>query len=118
VVRTIVASFDDYRSAQRVACELMDDGFMARDISIVASSLSHGDEEHGEGAASFVADHAAATGALTGGVVGGAAGLAARLMALSVPGIGPVRVDETRAERATGIMRENGAIRRDSTIRR
>jgi len=90
MVKTIVASFDDYRTAQRVARELMNDGFMARDIGIVASGLAGAEHAAGDGITKSAVDHAAATGAVTGGVVGGAAGLAASLMALSIPGIGPV----------------------------
>ena len=162
MVKTIVASFDHYRTAQRVAHALMNDGFMARDIGIVASGLPAGDATLGDAVSTSVVEHSAATGALTGGVVGGAAGLAASLMALSVPGMGPViaagplvaaltgagagavaggligtltdagipeehagyfaeslrrggalvtvKADESRADRATEIMRANGAI--------
>jgi uncharacterized membrane protein len=87
VVKTIVASFDGYPTARRVVRQLMDDGYMSRDIGIMASNVS-GDYR----AASAEEKDSAHTAscALTGGVVGGAAGLAASLMALSIPGIGPI----------------------------
>ena len=169
MVKTIVASFDEYRAAQRAARELVNDGFMVRDIGIVASGLADGDAVDDDAVTTMV-DHAAATGALTGGVVGGAAGLAASLMALSIPGIGPViaagplvaaltaagagavaggligtltdagipedhagyfaeslrrggalvtiKADESRADRASEIMRENGAVDLDARVLR
>ena len=38
--QTIVASFDGYPTARRVVRELMDDGYMSRDIGVVASNVS------------------------------------------------------------------------------
>lgn len=86
MVKTIVASFDGYPTARRVVRQLMDDGFMSRDIGIVAGDAT------GDYRATDIEgkDNHAATCALTGGVVGGAAGLAASLMALTIPGIGPI----------------------------
>ena len=37
MVKTIVASFDGYPAARKVARALMEDGYMSRDIGIVAS---------------------------------------------------------------------------------
>jgi uncharacterized membrane protein len=88
VIKTIVASFDGYPTARQVVRELMDDGYMSRDIGIVASNVSGDDRV--AGALEPKDTSPAATGALTGGVVGGAAGLAACFLALSVPGIGPI----------------------------
>jgi uncharacterized membrane protein len=87
VVKTIVASFDGYPTARRVVRQLMDDGYMSRDIGIMASNVS-GDYRAASGEEKESAHTASC--ALTGGVVGGAAGLAASLMALSIPGIGPI----------------------------
>ena len=169
MVKTIVASFDGYPTARRVVRRLMDDGYMSRDIGIVASNVSGDYRVAGEVEPKDATNHAAA-GALTGGVVGGAAGLAASLFALSIPGIGPivaagpvvallsgagagavaggligalteagvseehanyyaetvrrggalvtVKVDESRADRAMEIMRENGAIDLDERVLR
>lgn len=169
MVKTIVASFDGYPTARRVVRRLMDDGYMSRDIGIVASNVAGDDRVAGEVEPKDPTNHAAA-GALTGGVVGGAAGLAASLFALSIPGIGPivaagpvvallggagagavaggligalteagvseehanyyaetvrrggalvtVKVDESRADRAMEIMRENGAIDLDERVLR
>ena len=168
MVKTIVASFDGYPTARRVVRELMDDGYMSRDIGIVASNVSGDYRVAGELEPKDT--NPAATGALTGGVVGGAAGLAASFFALSIPGIGPivaagpvvamlsgagagavaggligaltdagvseehanyyaetvrrggalvtVKVDESRADRAMEIMRQNGAIDLDERVLR
>ena len=40
MVKTIVGSFDGYPTARRVVRELMDDGYMSRDIGIMASNVS------------------------------------------------------------------------------
>jgi len=85
VVKTIVASFDSYPTAQRVARALMDEGYMSRDIGLMASNAA-GDYRGTDDEK----DSRAATCALTGGVVGGAAGLAASLMALTIPGLGAI----------------------------
>ena len=86
MVKTIVGSFDSYPTARRVARELMDEGYMSRDIGIMASNASG---EYRAGTADDKDSHTA-TCALTGGVVGGAAGLAASLMALTIPGLGAI----------------------------
>ena len=87
MVKTIVGSFDGYPTARKVVRELMDDGYMARDIGIMASNVSG---DHRATDADEAKDTHTATCALTGGVVGGAAGLAASLMALTIPGLGPI----------------------------
>ena len=89
MLKTIAATFDAYLAAQEAVRELINDGFMARDVGIVASGHTGGEEGPGKRGAQSTS-MPAATGALTGGAVGGAAGLAASLMALSIPGIGPV----------------------------
>jgi hypothetical protein len=86
VVKTIVGSFDAYPTARRVARELMDEGYMSRDIGIMASNVA-GDYRATDGDEK---ETHTATCALTGGVIGGAAGLAASLMALTIPGLGPI----------------------------
>jgi uncharacterized membrane protein len=86
VVKTIVGSFDGYPTARRVVRELMDDGYMSRDIGIMASNAA-GDHRMADGDEK---EHHTATCALTGGVVGGAAGLAASLIAFTIPGLGPI----------------------------
>ena len=40
MVKTIVGSFDGYPTARRVARELMDEGYMFRDIGIMAGNAS------------------------------------------------------------------------------
>ena len=168
MVKTIVASFDGYPTARRVVRELMDDGYMSRDIGIVASNVSGDYRVAGELESKDT--NPAATGALTGGVVGGAAGwrqvslryrspeldrlslrapwwrmlsgagagaVAGGLIgALTDAGVSEehanyyaetvrrggalvtVKVDESRADRAMEIMRQNGAIDLDERVLR
>src|SRR3954468_8266177 len=91
MIKTVIGSFDSYDEAQRVVSELEREGFMASDVSIVASNAS-GKYSTADPSSTTPADDASgvATGAVTGGVVGGAAGLAASLMGLAIPGIGPI----------------------------
>lgn len=166
--KTIVGAFDTSTSALMAVQELIKDGFMRHDVSVVASNLDnqipHSDAE----ATAPTPD--ATKGAVAGGLLGGAAGLAASLMVLAIPGIGPVialgplvaalggagvgavaggllagltsagvpeehagyyvetirrggavvtlLADDTRAERAAQIMRENGAIDIDQRVTR
>ncbi len=88
MVKTIVGSFDSFNEAQRVARDLIDDGFLDSDVNVVASNI-RGDYRNDDRVKTTNAS-GTATGAVTGGVVGGAAGLAASLMGLTIPGIGPV----------------------------
>jgi len=169
VVKTIIGSFDGYHAAQTTVRALINDGFMSRDISVLASNMA-GVTRTEEGVKVGDPMSNAATGAVTGGLVGGAAGLAAGLMGLAIPGIGPILAagpllatlggvgagavaggligaltdagvpeehagfyaesirrggtlvtlcaDESRAERAAQIMRENGAIDLDQRVSR
>jgi uncharacterized membrane protein len=88
MVKTIVGSFDSFNEAQRVARDLIDDGFLDSDVNVVASNIRG--EYKTDDRVSTTDTSGAATGAVTGGVVGGAAGLAASLMGLTIPGIGPI----------------------------
>ncbi|MEO5700908.1 MAG: general stress protein [Casimicrobiaceae bacterium] len=101
MIKTVIGSFDSYDEAQRVVRDLKDDGFMADDVSIVASDVAGHSQAtdadrvvaDGDGVRTAHTDpdrSGAATGAVTGGVVGGAAGLAVSLMGLAIPGIGPI----------------------------
>ena len=169
MVKTIVGSFDGYHTAQKAVRDLVEDGFMSEDISILASNLS-GEYRPDDGVRVTDTASNTTTGAVTGGLMGGAAGLAASLMGLAIPGIGPiiaagplvatlsgagagalaggmigaltevgvpeehannyaesvrrggalvtVRADESRAERAARILRENGAIDLDQRVSR
>lgn len=89
MVKTIVGSFDGYHTAQTAVRDLINDGYMARDISILASNMAR---EHrlNEEATSNESVSNSTSGAVTGGLLGGAAGLAAGLMGLAIPGIGPI----------------------------
>lgn len=83
---TLVALYDDVRTAQQVVDELIDQGFKRDNISLIARDV---DEEY----ASYVDgdDHnEAAEGAGIGAVIGGIGGLLVGLGALAIPGIGPV----------------------------
>lgn len=88
MAKTIVGSFDSFDEAQRVARELMDEGYAGSDINVVASNI-RGEFREDE-RVKIVDTHNAATGAVAGGVLGGAAGLAVSLMGLTVPGLGPI----------------------------
>lgn len=85
---TLVALYDDVRTAHRVVNELTSRGFNRDSISVVARDV---DEEY----ASYVdRDYKdgddAAEGAGIGAVIGGIGGLLVGLGALAIPGIGPV----------------------------
>jgi len=88
MAKTIVGSFDSFDEAQRVARELMDEGYAGSDINVVASNI-RGEFREDE-RVKVVDTHNATTGAVAGGVLGGAAGLAVSLMGLTVPGLGPI----------------------------
>ncbi|HEY5366795.1 MAG TPA: general stress protein, partial [Casimicrobiaceae bacterium] len=88
MAKTIVGSFDSFNEAQRVARELMDEGFASSDINVVASNIRG--EFRNDDRVNVTDTNNAATGAVAGGVLGGAAGLAVSLMGLTVPGLGPV----------------------------
>jgi hypothetical protein len=104
--KTVVGAFDDDHDADRAVHALINDGFMEREISVVARDLA--DDEPRDGSATYAEERAEAqrasredaanpltdpkAGALTGGLLGGAAGLAASLVALALPGVGPVVV--------------------------
>jgi len=88
MAKTIVGSFDSFNEAQRVARELMDEGFASGDINVVASNIRG--EFKNDDRVNVTDTNNAATGAVAGGVLGGAAGLAVSLMGLTVPGLGPV----------------------------
>jgi uncharacterized protein YcfJ len=89
MVKTIVGSFDSFNEAQRVARDIIDDGFLENDVNVIASNI-RGEFKTDTPPAKDADTSGAATGAVTGGVVGGAAGLAASLMGLAIPGIGPI----------------------------
>jgi uncharacterized membrane protein len=88
--KTVIGSFDSYDEAQRVVEDLKREGFMASDISVVASNVRGTYGTDATEATTPDDTSGAATGAVTGGVIGGAAGLAASLMGLAIPGIGPI----------------------------
>ncbi len=83
--KTVVGVFPDYAKAEEVAHQLESKGYSRSDISVVANdhkgdynNLATGDGTH------------AASGAGTGAAIGGVAGLALGLVALAIPGIGPI----------------------------
>jgi uncharacterized protein (TIGR02271 family) len=85
-MKTIVAMYDDIADARRTVEELVNIGIDRERISLVAgdregryaADLQHTDDDDVGG------------GALTGAMVGGLGGLALGLVALAIPGIGPV----------------------------
>ena len=83
--KTVVGVFPDYSRAEEVARELEGQGYSRSDISVVASDHKgdYSNAAMGDGSV-------AASGAGTGAAIGGAAGLALGLVALAIPGIGPI----------------------------
>jgi hypothetical protein len=89
--KTVIGAFDSYAAAQSVVRDLQADGFMARDMSVVAHNLGEdADIVPAESGTDRSESGGAATGVAAGSVVGGAAGLAASLIGIAIPGIGPV----------------------------
>ena len=84
MAKTTVGVFANYREAERAAQELMGHGYSKSDISVLANDEQvHDSQAIGEGSA-------AAVDAGAGAAIGGFAGLALGLVALAIPGIGPV----------------------------
>ncbi len=83
--KTVVGVFPDYSRAEEVARQLEGQGYSRSDISVVASNHkgNYTNADMGDGSV-------AASGAGTGAAIGGAAGLALGLVALAIPGIGPI----------------------------
>jgi hypothetical protein len=88
MAKTIVGSFDSFDEAQRVARELLTEGFASSDINVVASNVRG--EFRNDDRIAVTDTSNAATGAVAGGVLGGAAGIAVSLMGLTLPGLGPI----------------------------
>lgn len=88
MAKTIVGSFDSFDEAQRVARELLEEGFASSDINVVASNVRGEFRDDDRIAVTDTSN--AATGAVAGGVLGGAAGIAVSLMGLTLPGLGPI----------------------------
>lgn len=89
MAKTVIGSFDSYAEAQSVVDELAQQGFDRDDISIIAKDREPGakraDSERTDTGGSEVG-----SGAAKGALAGGAIGLAAGLVAIAIPGIGPV----------------------------
>ncbi len=109
MTRTVVALYDDFRSANDAVRDLLDAGFMRDEISLVASDMEgeyarymepgeHMGSEMGSGAA-----EGAGVGAGIGAVLGGLGGLLVGLGALTIPGIGPVIAAGPLAAALTGL---------------
>src|SRR4029450_13111321 len=89
--KTVIGAFDSYAAAQNVVRDLQADGFMARDMNVLAHNLGEdADIALAQTASEPNESGGAATGAAAGSVVGGAAGLAASLIGIAIPGIGPI----------------------------
>lgn len=86
--RTVVGLFDDFESAQRAAGNLERAGIARDQISIVAGNESGKYKDYASGTGEV--GKGVAGGAGTGAAIGGGLGLVAGLMALAIPGFGPV----------------------------
>jgi hypothetical protein len=86
--RTVVALFDDFESANKAASKLETAGIPRDQISVVASNESGKYENYVGGSGEVGKGIAGGAGA--GAAIGGGLGLVAGLMALAIPGFGPV----------------------------
>ena len=86
--RTVVGLFDDFESAQRAAANLERAGIPRDEISIVAGNESGKYKDYASGTGEV--GKGVAGGAGAGAAIGGGLGLIAGLMALAIPGFGPV----------------------------
>jgi len=86
--RTIVGLFDDFESAQRASTNLERAGIARDQISIVAGNESGKYKDYASGTGEV--GKGVAGGAGAGAAIGGGLGLIAGLMALAIPGFGPV----------------------------
>jgi hypothetical protein len=100
-MRTVVGVFGSLAQAERTARDLENLGIPNTNISIVAGNDANRHKEYLEKArrASTSAGSAAATGA----TVGGGVGLVAGLIALAIPGVGPIIAGGTLATLLTGL---------------
>lgn len=98
MIRTVIGTFDSFADAQEVVRDLVDEGYTARSISVLAPKAStRGAEQSAEGAPDARSKgrsaqrlESAAASAAAGSVVGGAAGLVASLIWFVLPGIGQI----------------------------
>lgn len=92
-MRTIVALYDDFVTAQNAAQELIASGFDRSHVSLVASDQSGEYSQYiddPDATPVTIADDTTAVGAGAGAVIGGLGGLLVGLGALAIPGIGPI----------------------------
>lgn len=94
MARTVVAIYDDFKSANQAVRDLVDNGFQRDNISIIANnSTTQTGTTATTGESNTVADETGAgagVGAGIGAAIGGIGGLLVGLGALTIPGIGPV----------------------------
>jgi len=86
--QTVIGLFDDFETAQRAVNELERAGISRDQISIVAGDESGRYKDYVSGTGEVGRDTASKAG--TGAAVGGGLGLVAGLLALAIPGVGPV----------------------------
>jgi len=86
--KTVVGLFDDFESAQRAAGNLERAGIPRDQMSIVAGNESGKYKDYASGTGEV--GKGVAGGAGAGAAIGGGLGLVAGLMALAIPGFGPV----------------------------
>jgi hypothetical protein len=118
MAKTIVGSFVDYQIADKAVRKLIDDGFVEHDISVCVSGIAEEDHSGAGAGAGAVAVAGGLVGSLT---ASGVSKEYANYYGESVRRGGAlvtVRAGEPRAERATEIMRESGAIDIDQRISR
>lgn len=84
---TLVALYDDVRTAHQVVDDLHNHNFERDNISLIARDA---DSRYASYTESYEGDNDAAEGAGIGAVIGGIGGLLVGLGALAIPGVGPV----------------------------
>lgn len=87
--RTVVALFDDVKTAQQALEELLRNGFDRNDVSVVRTN-AEGDYSTGTTTTDMPEGSGVAAGAGIGAALGGIAGLVVGLGVLAIPGIGPI----------------------------
>ena len=104
-MRTVVALYDNFSSANAAVRELVDRGFNREDISLMASDVENRYSPYLENRSITPATaDATGAGAGIGAIIGGLGGLLVGLGALAIPGIGPVIAAGPLATALSGLI--------------
>ena len=104
-MRSVVALYDNFSSANAAVRELIDRGFRREDVSLMASDVENRYSPYLENRAVTPATaDATGAGAGIGAIIGGLGGLLVGLGALAIPGIGPVIAAGPLATALSGLV--------------